>query len=81
MDDYIMISTDINCVQHFLQKAHQALKPYGIHINIYINICIYKYIYIYILYTYIYIFIYVYTCIYIYIYRGWSKSLKNEGVF
>lgn len=33
MDDYMMISTDINCVQHFLQKAHQALKPYGGGVN------------------------------------------------
>jgi hypothetical protein len=33
MDDYIMISVDKSCVQHFLQRAHQALKPYGGGVN------------------------------------------------
>eukprot|EP01032_Pedospumella_encystans_P018125 gene18125-20641_t len=33
MDDYIVISTDQACVQHFLQAAHQSLKAYGAGVN------------------------------------------------
>lgn len=33
MDDYIMISTDQQCVKHFLQRAHQCLTPFGGGIN------------------------------------------------
>ena len=33
MDDYIMISTDESAVTHFLQKIHQAFKPFGGGVN------------------------------------------------
>lgn len=33
MDDYLVISTDKRCVQHFLQRAHQSLKPFGGGVN------------------------------------------------
>ena len=33
MDDYIMISIDRSAVQHFLQRAHQCLKPFGGGVN------------------------------------------------
>jgi telomerase reverse transcriptase len=33
MDDYIMISLDKDAVTHFLQRAHQSLKPYGGGVN------------------------------------------------
>ena len=33
MDDYIMISVDQSTVQHFLQRAHQRLKPFGGGVN------------------------------------------------
>lgn len=33
MDDYIVISTEQQCVQHFLQLAHQSLKAYGAGVN------------------------------------------------
>ena len=33
MDDYIMISTDEQAVTHFLQKIHQAFKPFGGGVN------------------------------------------------
>ena len=33
MDDYVVISEDKACVQHFLQRAHQSLKPYGGGVN------------------------------------------------
>ena len=33
MDDYIMISTYEQAVTHFLQKIHQAFKPFGGGVN------------------------------------------------
>ena len=33
MDDYLVISTEQRCVQHFLQRAHQAFTPFGGGIN------------------------------------------------
>lgn len=33
MDDYLMISTSKSCVQHFLQRSQQCLKPYGGGVN------------------------------------------------
>ena len=33
MDDYVVVSVDQSCVQHFLQRAHQSLKPFGGGVN------------------------------------------------